>query len=60
MLEDISEYSKSYLKGIRDKFSVEAVILVLPSIGSKETSKKVAEKILQSPNGEMGIMLLDR
>ena len=57
VLKDISEYSKNYLKGIRDKFSIEAVILALSSIGSEETIKKVGEKTLQSPNGEMGIML---
>jgi len=57
VLEDISEYSKNYLKGIRDKFSIEAVILALSSIGSEETIERVAEKILRSPNGKMGIML---
>jgi len=60
VLEDISEYSKKYLKGIRDKFSIEAVILALSSIGSEETIEKEAEKTLQSPNGEMWIMLLER
>jgi len=58
VLGDISEYSENYLKHIRERFSIEAVILALPSIGSEETIKKVAKKILQSPNGEMGIMLL--
>lgn len=58
VLGDISEYSENYLKHIRELFSIEAVILALPSIGSEETLKKVAKKILQSPNGEMGIMLL--
>ena len=44
VLEDIAEYSKNYLKGIRDKFSIEALILALSSIGSEETIERVAEK----------------
>ncbi len=60
VLGDISEYSENYLKHIRERFSIEAVILALPSTGNEETSKKVAEKILRPPNGEMWIMLLER
>ena len=60
VLEDISEYSGNYRKGIRDKVFIERVILALSSIGSEETIERVAEKILRSPNGKMGIMLLER
>jgi len=40
-------------------FYLMAIFMVTTSgvSGSKEMIKKVAEKILQSPNGEMGIML---
>jgi len=40
-------------------FCLMAIFMVTTSgvSGSKEMIKKVAEKILQSPNGEMGIML---
>jgi len=43
-------------------FCLMAIFMVTTSgvSGSKETIKKVGEKILQSPNGEMGIMLLER
>ena len=30
VLEDISEYSKNYLKDIRERFSIETVILAFP------------------------------
>ena len=43
-------------------FCLMAVFMVTTSgvSGSEETIEKEAEKILQSPNGEMGIMLLER
>ncbi len=43
-------------------FCLMAIFMVTTSgvSGSKETIKKVAEKTLQSPSGEMGIMLLER
>jgi len=43
-------------------FCLMAIFMVTTSgiSGSEETIKKVGEKILQSPNGEMGITLLER
>jgi hypothetical protein len=64
-LASIQGNSEIVFGGIMFKFTV-AILSCLMAIsiiatsgvsGSKETIKKVGEKILQSPNGEMGIML---
>jgi len=67
-LASIQSNSEIVFGGIMFKFAVAipfclmAIFTVTTSgvSGSKETIKKVGEKILRSPNGEMGIMLLER
>jgi len=46
ILEDVEEYSNNYLKGINDRYEIEAVIISIPSLENIRTVEEAAVEIL--------------
>ena len=63
ILEDVEEYSNNYLKGIADRYKIEAVIISIPSLENIRTIEEAAVELLnkwkigKTYNGR-GILLL--
>jgi len=48
ILEDVDEYSNNYLKGIKDRYEIEAVIISIPSLDNIRTVEEAAVEILNN------------
>lgn len=48
ILEDVDEYSNNYLKGIKDRYEIEAVIVSIPSLDNTRTVEEAAVEILNN------------
>jgi len=48
ILEDVDEYSNNYLKGIKDRYGIEAVIISIPSLDNIRTVEEAAVEILNN------------
>jgi hypothetical protein len=48
ILEDVEEYSNNYLKGIGDRYKIEAVIISIPSLDNIRTVEEAAVEILNN------------
>ncbi len=63
ILKDVEEYSNKYLKGIMERYSIEAVIVSIPSLEEKRTIEQTAVELLNNwqigrKSGGRGIVLL--
>lgn len=63
VLKDVTEYSNQYLEGVRDKYSIEALIVSLPSLEGRITIQQAAAELLSNWEigrnyGSRGILLL--
>ena len=63
ILKDVEEYSNKYLKGIKERYSIEAVIVSIPSLEEKRTIEQTAVELLNNwqigrETGGRGIVLL--
>jgi len=48
ILKDVDEYSNNYLKGIKDRYKIEAVIVSIPSLDNVRTVEDAAVEILNN------------
>ncbi len=48
ILTDVSEYSNRYLKGFKDRYSIETVIVTLPFLNGEEDINKLAVELLNN------------
>jgi len=48
ILKDVDEYSNNYLKGIKDRYEIEAVIVSIPSLDNVRTVEDSAVEILNN------------
>ena len=46
ILEDVEEYSNNYLKGIKDRYNIEAVIISIPSLENIRTVEEASVELL--------------
>lgn len=63
ILKDVTEYSNQYLEGVRDKYSIEALIVSLPSLEGRITIQQAAADLLNNWGigrnyGNRGILFL--
>jgi tetratricopeptide (TPR) repeat protein len=63
ILEGVEEYTNKYLKNIREEYSIEAVIVSLPSLEGEKNIEQLAVKLFNNWNigqdfGGRGILLL--
>jgi len=48
ILENVDEYSNNYLKGIKDRYGIEAIIVSIPSLNNIRTVEDAAVEILNN------------
>ncbi|MEA3328859.1 MAG: TPM domain-containing protein [Candidatus Omnitrophota bacterium] len=48
ILEDVNEYTNQYLKGIRERYSIEVMIVSVPSLEGENTVEELAVKLLNN------------